>query len=158
MTSIEIRKMMPEQLGETVNAWVRARWDAQPWLEERLGFTDDQNLAYFRDVFLAESDVYVAVEGETVLGSIAIHGGEIEQLHVAPEFQGQGVGSALLEKARELSPEGLGLFTHQRNERARRFYEARGFSATRFGTSPPPESEPEVRYEWRRDQLPRPVV
>jgi hypothetical protein len=44
----------------------------------------------------------------------------------------------------------LGLFTHQRNEKARRFYEARGFVAVRFGMSPPPENEPDVRYEWRR--------
>ena len=102
--------------------------------------------------------MWIAVNGETVLGVMALTGAEIDQLHVAPEFQGQGVGSALLEKARELSPEWLGLFTHQRNGKAMRFYEAKGFSAIRFGTSPAPENEPDVRYEWRRDRQPSPAV
>ena len=30
-----------------------------------------------------------------------------------------------------------------------RFYERRGFVATRFGVSPAPESEPDVQYEWK---------
>ena len=154
----EICRMVPEQLVATVDVWVRARWDAQPWLEERLGYTDEQNLAYFRDVVSVEREVWIAMDGEMLLGLIAFTDGEIDQLHVAPEFQGQGVGSALLEKAREMSPGSLGLFTHQRNEKARRFYEAQGFAAVRFGMSDPPENEPDVRYEWHRDQPPSPAV
>ncbi len=148
---VEVRRLKPELLDAAVDVWVRARWDAQPWLEERLGYTAGQNLAYFRDVICVEHEVWIAAKAEALLGVIARTGGEIDQLHVAPEFQGQGVGSALLEKVRELSPDWLGLFTHQRNEKARRFYEAKGFAATRFGTSPPPESEPDVRYEWWRN-------
>ena len=150
--SVEIRRLRPEQLDMTVDVWVRARRDAQPWLEERMGYTDDQNLAHFRDVICIEHEVWTAVDGETVLGLMALTGGEIDQLHVAPEFQRHGVGSSLIERARELSPELLGLFTHQRNEKARRFYEAKGFSAIRFGMSPAPENEPDVRYEWHRSR------
>ena len=65
-----------------------------------------------------------------------------------PRCQRRGVGTALLERAKELAPEGLTLFTHQRNERARAFYERRGFRAVQFGVSPPPESEPDVKYAW----------
>lgn len=146
----EIRRLNPKDLTAAVDVWVRARRDAQPWLEQRLGYTDEQYLAFFREVVCVEQPVWVAAEGATVLGLLAIRNGEIDQLYVAPEFQRRGIGTALLEKARELSPEGLGLFTHRRNEKARRFYEARGFVAVRFGTSPPPENEPDVRYEWRR--------
>lgn len=147
----EIRQIDDDLVDATVDVWVRSRWDAQPWLEERMGYTDAQNLAFFRDVVCTEHQVWIAIEDEAVVGLIAIQAGEIDQLYVAPESQRQGFGSALLEKARELSPERLGLFTHQRNERARRFYEAQGFEAVRFGVSPPPESEPDVRYEWHRD-------
>ena len=59
-----------------------------------------------------------------------------------------GVGTALLRKAAELSPDGLRLFTFQRNERARSFYEKHGFRVVKFGTSPPPENEPDVEYRW----------
>ena len=34
-------------------------------------------------------------------------------------------------------------------ERSRAFYEKRGFSAVRFGVSPPPESEADVEYHWK---------
>jgi len=123
-----------------------------------MGYTDEQNLTFFREVIYVESQVWIAAEDATVLGLIALKDNEIDRLYVAPEFQRQGIGSALLDKARELSPEWLGLFTHQRNEKARRFYEARGFSAVRFGMSPPPESEPDVRYEWRCEHNRSPAV
>ena len=155
---VEVRRLEREQFAAAVDVWVRARWDAQPWLEERMGYTDEQNLAFFRDVICVEFQVWIAAEGATVLGLIALKNNEIDRLYVAPEFQRRGIGSALLDKARELSPEWLGLFTHQRNEKARRFYEARGFSAVRFGMSPPPENEPDVRYEWRCEHNPSPAV
>lgn len=144
--------MRQAELEATVDVWARARWDAQPWLEERLSYTDEQNLAYFRDVVCAEHEVWTATDRGTVMGLMALTDGEIEQLHVAPEFQRKGIGSALLAKARELNPDRLGLFTHRRNDKARAFFESKGFVAVRFGTSPPPESEPDVRYEWHRDQ------
>ena len=33
-------------------------------------------------------------------------------------------------------------------ERARAFYERRGFRAVAFGRSPAPENEPDVKYAW----------
>ena len=32
---------------------------------------------------------------------------------------------------------------------SRAFYEKYGFTAEKFGVSPPPESEPDVEYHWR---------
>jgi hypothetical protein len=40
------------------------------------------------------------------------------------------------------------LATLQVNLPARAFYEKNGFKAIEFGISPPPESEPDVKYEW----------
>ena len=61
---------------------------------------------------------------------------------------GGGKTSLMISLARELAPDGLTLFTHQRNNRARTFYERRGFRAVASGISPPPESEPDVKYAW----------
>ena len=58
------------------------------------------------------------------------------------------LSKANLERAKTLHPVSLELVTLQRNERARRFYESRGFVTTKFGISPPPESEPDVHYRW----------
>jgi ribosomal protein S18 acetylase RimI-like enzyme len=144
----EIRRMRAEEFEQTVAVWERSRWDAQPWLEERMSWAHESNLGHFRDVVTREFEVWVAIDAGEVVGLLAVGDGRVDQLYVDPPHQGRGVGSALLDQARRLHPAGLTLFTHQRNERARGFYESRGFRVVRLGISPPPESEPDVEYAW----------
>jgi ribosomal protein S18 acetylase RimI-like enzyme len=148
----EIRRARADDLEAAVGIWERARWDAQPWLEERMGYSHEDNLRHFENVVMRENEVWLAVEGEEIVALVALGERRIEQLHVEPRCQGRGIGTLLLDRAKQLAPEGLTLFTHQRNERARAFYERRGFRAMQFGTSPPPESEPDVKYAWEPDR------
>ena len=148
MTRVEIRRMSPEDLHATVEVWVRSRWDAQPWLEERMGYTDEDNLRFFRTTVAERNEIWVAVEQGAVVGVLALGLSEVDLLYVDPPIQGRGIGTALLDRAKQLRPGGFTLYTHQRNERARAFYERRGFRAVAFGTSPAPESEPDVKYAW----------
>ena len=141
--------MAPDDLDAVVGVWERSRWDAQPWLEQRMGHSHEDSRKHFAEVVARENDVWLAYERTAIIALLALHNGQIDQLYVDPPWQGRGVGSALLEKAQQLSPSGLVLFTHQRNERARAFYERRGFAAVAFGVSPAPESEPDVKYAWQ---------
>jgi len=76
--------------------------------------------------------------------------GDLDQLYVAPDRLGAGIGSRLLDTAKQRSPAGLTLYTFQVNERARRFYERNGFVAEWFGDgSANEEGQPDVRYVWR---------
>lgn len=155
MGRIDLRPLIPADLEAAVGVWERARWEAQPWLEERMGYSHGDNLRHFREVVVPRNDVWLAVERNRVVGFLAVAAGHIDQLYVDPEFQRQGVGTALLAKAQSLFPE-LTLFTHQRNEKARAFYEGHGFRAVKFGTSPSPESEPDVKYvSGARPSVPR---
>jgi ribosomal protein S18 acetylase RimI-like enzyme len=147
--AFEIRRFRPHELEVVVALWERAREDAQPWLEARMAWGRESNLRHFRDVVAREHEVWLAVEGDAIVGLLALGDGVVDQLHVDPPHQGRGVGTALLDLAKRRHPDGLALFTHQRNARARAFYESRGFRAVAFGTSPPPECEPDVRYAWR---------
>jgi ribosomal protein S18 acetylase RimI-like enzyme len=83
------------------------------------------------------------------MGLLALCDSWIRQLTVFPSYQRQGVGTALLQKARECSPGQLRLFTFHRNNAARAFYERNGFLVVAFGVSPAPESEPDVEYRWQ---------
>jgi len=139
--------MRAEEIEDVVRVWRRARDDSQPWLEARMGHTAEDDLRFFRGTIARENDVWVAVEGE-VAGFLAIAGERLGWLYVDPVSQRRGIGTALLDKAKALSPAGLTLFTHQQNQRARAFYERRGLRAVRFGVSPVPESEPDVLYRW----------
>lgn len=149
MPEIAIRRARPADLEAAVGVWERARWDAQqPRLRARMKHSHEDNLRHFRDVVMRENEVWLAVEDDEIVGLLALGEHRVDQLHVEPRCQGREVGTGLLDRARELAPEGLTLFTHQGNRRARAFYERRGFRAVQFGVSPPPESEPNVKYAW----------
>jgi ribosomal protein S18 acetylase RimI-like enzyme len=127
----------------------RASLDEQlPWLAGR--HTADDDRGYFRDHVFKVCEVWGAFEEGKMIGVVAFREGWIDQLHVMPGAQGRGVGSALLREAQARFPR-LSLWTFQRNERARRFYEARGFVALEeTDGSRCEEKEPDVRYFWSR--------
>ena len=102
-----------------------------------LGHTDDQVRAWIAASVMVEKRVFVTIDDDAVIAMMAISedggGGCIDHLYVAPEHVGRGVGSALLEHALATLRAPVRLYTFQANERARRFYEARGFCAVEFG-------------------------
>ena len=147
MAAHEIRRMRADELGEVVALWRRSRDEAQPWLEARMSHSTDDDLRHFRDVVARENEVWLALSGGRPLGLLALREGFIAHLYVDPPAQRSGVGSVLIAHAQALSPGGLSLYTHQRNQRARRFYERHGFRPRSFGVSPGAECEPDVRYE-----------
>jgi GNAT superfamily N-acetyltransferase len=145
---LEIRPMRADELREVVALWTRSKRRALSWLAVEMAHTPEDDFAYFAGPIRARCAVWVAARGDVPVALMALEGDHVDQLFVDPEQQGRGAGSALLDHAKRLHPGGLSLFTHVRNERARAFYEARGFRAVQFGVSPPPESEPDVRYAW----------
>ena len=83
-------------------------------------------------------------------GVIAFRDDWIEQLYVLPEAQGRGLGSELLDVAKQASGR-LQLWTFQRSTPARRFYEARGFVLVEQTDGVRnEEKEPDARYLWTR--------
>jgi ribosomal protein S18 acetylase RimI-like enzyme len=134
---------------ETVTIlWRHAREQAFPEFQRRKGHTFEEDQTYFREVILVNNDVWVAeVDGEAA-AFMAICGDFVDQLYVDPGYQRSGLGKALLDHAKSLSPEHLWLYTLQINTNGRAFYEKNGFRALRLGISPPPESEPDVEYHW----------
>jgi len=130
--------------------WRIAREKSIPEFQKAKGhfFFEDQD--YFRDFILKENSVFIVEIGQRPIAFMAMKDQFIDQLFVHPDHQNIGVGKALLEYARTLSPEHLWLYTLQINTSARAFYEKNGFIPEKFGISPPPESEPDVEYHWRK--------
>lgn len=109
----------------------------------RGGRTEEEDRAFLRSL----PDVWVYERDGIPVGFMALQPGWIDQLHVAPAAQRQGIGSALLAHARSLMHE-IRLHTHLANAPARAFYARHGFEEIAFGVSPPPESEPDVLLRW----------
>jgi len=131
-----------------VRRWHETNLVSYPYVAEHQKHSLDDAGAFFRTQLVPTCQIWVAESAGTLLGLIAQEMAWIRQFAVFPEFQRGGVGTALLRKARECSPLELRLFTFQRNEAARAFYERNGFSAVAFGVSPYPELEPDVEYRW----------
>jgi GNAT superfamily N-acetyltransferase len=116
-----------------------------------LAHADDEVRAWIRDIVAPAGGTWVAIgSGGAIVGMMVVASGELDQLYVAPDRLGEGIGRQLLDVAREQSPDGLRLYTFQVNTRARRFYENSGFVADWFGDgSANEEGQPDVRYVWR---------
>ena len=112
--------------------------------------TDDEIRAWVSDYLVPRLEVWVAESGGRIVGFLGLEGEDmLDQIFVAPSTQRAGVGDRLLALAKELRPAGLRLYAFQRNTRARRFYEARGFVAVDFNDgSRNEEKEPDVLYQW----------
>ena len=95
------------------------------------------------ETWLAEDD-----DGP-IVGLMVLHGEWVEQLYVAPERSGHGVGGTLLELAKERRPDGLQLWVFQTNAPAIRFYERHGFvEAERTDGAGNEERSPDIRMTW----------
>jgi ribosomal protein S18 acetylase RimI-like enzyme len=142
-----LRQARPSDAA-AIAAWhLAARREAMPWLPEL--HSDADVRAWTRDVLLPNAEVWVALVGTAPVGYMALVGGMLDHLYIAPGHQGQGVGSLLLDQAKALRPAGLQLYAFQRNQRARAFYEARGFVAVAFTDGADnEENEPDVLYQW----------
>ena len=140
--------MAPSELTEVIDVSYRSMKASLSYLRPEQLRPEQDYKGFFRTVVATTRDIWVAERGGRIVGVLALDGNDIDRLYVAPEAQGQSLGTLLLEHAKSLHPEGLTLVTHQRNLGARRFYERHGFQARKFGSSPPPENEPDVTYAW----------
>ena len=109
-------------------------------------YTAEGDRAFFQDIFFPANTVWVAESGNQLAGYIGFRADWIEHLYIHPEHQGQGIGPQLLYVALKDGGESQ-LWTFQRNSRARRFYEQRGFEVIRFTDGAGNlEREPDVLY------------
>jgi ribosomal protein S18 acetylase RimI-like enzyme len=112
--------------------------------------TPQEDLWFFRERVFQTCEVWGAFDGAAIAGMIAFRKDWIDQLYVLPGAQRRGVGTELLQIAKS-SFDCLQLWTFQRNGRARRFYEARGFALMEeTDGARNEEKEPDARYLWTR--------
>lgn len=143
-----IRPMTDAECDSVAAVWHRTGVRAYTYLPAWQTLSADKAREIFRDI-AGRCDMTVIEHDGAIGGFLAMHGSYVDRLYIDPACQGRGLGLALMDHARRLSPGGLELHTHVENHPARSFYRRLGFVAVRFGTSPAPESAPDVEYHWR---------
>jgi GNAT superfamily N-acetyltransferase len=139
-----IRRATPNDAQAVGDVFVRAR-DEMTYLPR----IDDEHRPLLGGWFVDRDEIWVADQDGTVVGFAGVNGDVLTHLYVDPTAQNRGLGTALLERAKQLRPGRLELWVFQKNDGARRFYERHGFrlvELTDGGSNM--EKEPDARYEW----------
>jgi GNAT superfamily N-acetyltransferase len=146
---MEIRPAREEELEALTALFIRARngMDYLPRVPAEAAAPIAARMREHDEVWAAEDEGrllgFLAIEHSTSLDAPVL-----EKLYVEPAAQNRGVGSALLEKAKELRPDGLYLWVFQKNP-ARRLYERSGFELVRLTDGAENmEREPDALYCW----------
>lgn len=130
-------------IGAILSDWI----DETDWMP-RIHKREDER-AFAADM-VARGWVSVARRRGAVVGFVARDGEEVVALYVARTARGQGVGTALLARAKRKSRR-LRLWTFQFNHAARRFYADQGFvEIERTGGAGNDEKLPDIKYLWER--------
>jgi ribosomal protein S18 acetylase RimI-like enzyme len=144
---VTIRRAVPEDAEAVAGVYLAAFGSTYDF---PLAHTDQEVRGWIANQLMPRHETWVASGGDRVVAMMVLDDTGIDQLYVEPAWQGRGIGSSLLELAKERRPAGLELYTFQVNERARRFYEHHGFVISMLGDgSGNEERQPDVLYRWR---------
>jgi len=128
-----------------------AMWRASK--ENALGAKDrhslEHHLDFVRTRLISENEIYLAIHepSNSVVGLMAIDDTELNQLYIHVDFQRLGIGTRLLNLAKQLSGGKLRLYTFEINTRAQRFYAKHGFTVIGHGQDNE-ENLRDLRYQW----------
>ena len=119
-----------------------------------LAHSDDEVRNYVSQILIPTMEVIVPLINGKIVGMIALSQeagtGWIEQFYMHPSVAGKGIGTQMLEMAKDRMGAPIRLYTFQANQGARRFYERHGFQAIAFGDGSDNEERcPDVLYEWQ---------
>jgi chorismate mutase/ribosomal protein S18 acetylase RimI-like enzyme len=115
----------PVHPAEDVRRWLRARVDAD------------------------DAEVWLAERAAAPVALLLLEGCWVHSLYVDPALTGQGIGTTMLDLAKTLRPDGLGLWVFETNTGAQRFYARQGFGEVRrTDGADNEEREPDIEMAW----------
>jgi GNAT superfamily N-acetyltransferase len=144
-----IRPVRPDEYDEVARVWMNS------WVSTGLEDASDAVLARLRAriAMAAEkgSSLFVADDNGKLAAMLTLHLSDryLDQLFVAPEYQGDGLGRQLLAFTRQQMPDEIWLRCVRENEKAWCWYEREGFVFEKE------EVEPAIGrvmkyYRWRK--------
>lgn len=150
--TVELRSAATGDADAIAELYLRSRKELVAFAP--LPHSDDDVRGWIARRLLPAGRTTVAVVDGVIAGFMSVSPARdcswITHLYLHPEWIGRGIGTCLLELAlRSWSPP-IRLYTFQENQRARIFYERRGFRVIKLSDGADNEEKcPDVLYEWR---------
>src|ERR1700739_2622063 len=136
MSQVTIPRARTEEHDEIARVWMDS------WVSTGLAQASDFLLSQLRARIPREMEngwsLFVADDRGTIAAMLALHLRKkyLDQLFVAPEYQGRGLGRTLLAFTRHCLPDEIELRCVRENEKAWRWYEREGFVFEREAVEP----------------------
>jgi len=147
-TDLAFRQALPADAERVADLYSAARVAAVPMMPPAL-HSNAEDRVWMASRIAGDSEVWLAERGEELLGYLLLTRGWLDHLFVRPGHLGHGVGSALLDLAKALRPDGFGLWVFESNDGARRFYARHGLlELERTDGSANEEKAPDIRLVW----------
>lgn len=141
---MKIRMAEEEDLDGLVALWYESSCSAHDFIAPAYW---EQNRGVMRGLYLPLSTNLVIDDGA---GFISMMGSEINALFIKPDHVNKGLGSALINTAKELEEE-LSLSVYVKNQQAVQFYLKHGFTIVSTDVDEA-VSEQQYHMEWRKQE------
>jgi putative acetyltransferase len=145
---VRLRRYDTGDEAAAIALWLRSWQAAYPQLDfvARIDWWRER----WRNELVPSAEIIIAETDGELIGFVTVDPRTryLDQLVVAPQRWGSGVGAALIAEAKHLSPTGLDLDVNTDNVRAIRFYDMEGFVVGGGGVNPI-SGKPMHRMSWR---------
>lgn len=118
-----IRKYSEIEIPVLMSIWEQASTLAHPFLDT--GFAQKVKKA-MTEMYLPDSETWVYVESNEIIGFISMIGNEIGGLFVNPAYHSKGIGTSLVNHMKQFHDE-LEVEVFEKNEIGKPFYQKYGF-------------------------------
>ena len=118
-----IRDYQSSDIDQIIPIWLEASIKAHDFVKSEFW---ESKVRDMREVYIPASETYVYDQEGVVIGFISLGGETIAALFVTPSYQGAGIGSKLMAKAKELCAI-LNLTVYKENRKSVEFYIKCGF-------------------------------
>jgi len=152
MTPPTIRPARPDEYDEIARVWMNS-W-ASTGLEDASNFLLAKLRARVPQEIEKGWNLYVADDNGVIAAMLALHVRDLylDQLFVAPEYQGRNIGRQLLAFTRQHLADEIWLRCVRENEKAWRWYEREGFVFEKEAIEPMMARVMKY-YRWKRDGM-----
>ncbi|NMG05630.1 hypothetical protein DP117_01645 [Brasilonema sp. UFV-L1] len=146
-TVVKIRLYDSKDLENIVQLWYQTWHQTFPNIQHPQPYSAWKSR--FSDELASTGEVWVAEVEHDIVGFVVVIKQEqyLSQIFVNSQYQNCGIGSALLNKAKEICPQGLTLQTLQQNTQSCRFYEKHGFKAGQLAINKI-NGQANIEYDW----------
>jgi GNAT superfamily N-acetyltransferase len=149
-TDLLLRRAEPADADAIADLYTAARVAAVPFMPPALHTNAEDRRWFGERLADGEHEAWLAERDGELLAFALLTATWLDHLFVRPDVKRSGIGSALLDLAKALRPDGFGLWVFESNGPARAFYARHGLvEVERTDGSGNEEKAPDIKMEWR---------